>query len=519
MAMKPSMRTSLSMLLGKIEVTRGTDPIPNSINDAFLVGELDIQLDPTPLERNVFRQSFSPVPNGVGRKVVNVTFSHEIKSSGDVGVTRPKLGAMLRACGMKERLITAGAANQIETPTKFGIVNGVQPTWDKTAAPTSRFGSYLVEVVVGGPSATAVLRVSRWASSAADDTVLPNVRIAARVNDSALTTLTLDNSVKTAPTFTVAGTVTEGDDLYAVIGGVVFPYTVAAAETASTVATALAALIDADPRLSATAVAGVITVGYVGNAAGVVATSGTTAIALGASGATITPTWTGNLTVGQKWVVVLYEEGYHYKPTSKNVEVETITLYVFKDGVLHKVTSCMGTVTFAGEAGALGLASFEFQGNYDDPVEEPTPLDAVFEETIPPQVELAQMSIAGDNDFCAQSFTFALGNTMNLKECINAREGYEGTQITGREPTAQLNPEATYEAYTGMWSNFALSEQFPLHLRVGSVAGNIVRFYAERSNFTGLTYGDRNNVVTLEAEFQLNGLSAAGDDELRVAFT
>lgn len=519
MAIKPSMRTSLSMLFGKIEVTRGIDPLPNAVNDAFLVGDLDIQLDPTPLERNIFRQSFSPVPTGVGRKVVNVNFSHEIKSSGDVGTTRPKLGTLLRACGMRERLVTAGAANQIETPSPFGTVKGPIVTFAKTTAPTSLYGSYLIEVVTGGASAAAAVQVTRWASGAEDATVLPNTRMDARTNDSASGTLTLNNTVRTAPTFTVGGTVAEGDTFYAIVGGVVFEYTAVNGDVAADVATALTALIDADTRLTATAVGPVITVGFAGGSAPVVVTTDVTAVDLGASGAEVTLSWTGNLVVGQKWVVVLYETGYMYRPTSRNNEVETITLYVFKDGVLHKVTSCMGTVTFTGEAGQVAVANFEFQGNYLDPVEEPTPLDASFEETIPPQVELAQMSISGDNDFCAQSFTFALGNTINLKECINAGDGYDGAQITGREPTAQLNPEATYEAYTGMWANFAQSNQFPLHVRVGSVAGNIVRMYAERTNFTGLTYGDRNNVVTLEATFQLNGLTAYGDDELRVAFT
>lgn len=515
---KPSMRTSLSMLLGKIETTRGTDAQPNAVDDAFLAGDVDVQLDPTPLERNIFRQSFSPIPNGIGRKVVNLNFSHEIKSSGDVGTTRPKLGALLRACGMKERLITVGAANQIENPIRFGIVNGVQPAWAKSAAPTSRFGSYLLEVVTGGPSATAEIQVSRWGSGVEDATVLPNTRHDARANDSATTTLTLDASDLTSLEFTVAGTPAEGDTLYAVIGGVVFEYTLDALDDVDSTATALAALIDADPRLTASATLGVITVGFASGAAPVVVTSGTTAIALGASGATVTPTWTGNLTKGQKWIVQLYETGYQYKPTSKFSEMETMTFYVFKDGVLHKITGCQGTVTFTGEAGQIAQANFEFQGNYLDPVEEPTPLDAVFEQSIPPQVELAQMSIKGDNDFCAQSFTFTLGNQITLKECINASDGYDGSQITGREPTAALNPEATYEAYTGMWADFSEAEQFPIHLRVGSDVGNTVRFYADRVNFTGLTYGDRNNAVTLESTFQLNGVSSAGDDELRVAF-
>jgi hypothetical protein len=514
MAVKPSMKTQLSLLFGKLEAIRGVDPIPDGENDAFLVGDLDIQLDPTQLERNIFSTSFSPVPTGVGRKVVNVTFNAELKGSGSTD--RPKLGTLLRACGMRELLVTPGAATQIETPVKYGKTKGGKVDWAKTAAPTLGFGSYLVEVVTAGAAAAAQVMVSRWATGEVDQSVFPNTRLDARVNNSALTTLTLDKTDMTAPTFTVGGTVTEGNDLYAVIGGVTFPYTVTSADVdADDVATNLAALISADPRVTATALAGVITIAYVGNAA---AQPVNAAIELGDSGATITPTQTGDLVVGQQWVVSLYETGYTYRPTSKSKDVESMTFYVFKDGTLHKVTSCSGTVTFTGTAGQIGQAAFDFQGNYLDPVEEPTPLDAEFEETEPPQVELAQMSIAGDSDLCAESFTYTLGNETNLKDCINAKDGFDGSQITDRTPTAQLNPEASYEAYVGAWANFSAAKQFPLHTRVGTELGNMVRFYAERANFTGLSYGDRNGAVTFEMDFQLNGLAPAGDDELRVSF-
>lgn len=516
---KPTMKTSLSFLLGKIEATRGVDPLPTAAADAFLVGDLDYQVDPTPLERNVFQRSFSPVPSGVGRKVINITFNAEIKGAGDVGTTRPKLGTLLRACGMRELLVTAGASTQIEDPVAFGAVTGPTATFTKDAAPTQTYGSYRIKVVTGGASATAAVQVSRWGNGEDDATVLPNTRHEARQNDSATTTLTLNDADLTSLEFTVGGAFQAGDTLYATIGGCTFAYTVQAGDTDTDgVATALAALITADARLSASATLSVITVTFASGAAPTVLTSGTTAIPLGNTSATVTATWTGNLVEGQEWIVQTYELGYMYRPESNQSNVESITLYVFKDGVLHKATSCTGTVTFSGESGQLGQAAFEFQGNYLDPVEEPTPLDAVFEGTIPPQVELAQMSIAGDSDFCAQSFTYTLGNEINLKECINAQDGYDGSQITGRSPTAQLNPEATYEAFHGWWNIFANAGQIALHTRVGSVAGNRMRIYADNVTFSGLTYGDRNNAVTLESAFVLNGLSAAGDDEIRVAF-
>jgi hypothetical protein len=520
---KPEMLTERSLVLAKLETTRGVDSNPTIFDDAFLVGDLSLQLDPTTLDRNVMRPSFSPIPKGVGRKLVNISFSHEIKSSGDVGITRPKIGTLMLGCAFREEIITAGAATQIETPIVFGSTKGAAVTWAKTTAPTSKFGSYLVECVLGGASTVAKLRVTRWASSEKDTTVLPNTRTEARVNKNAGSTYALDASDMEALTFTVGGVPVEGDTLYTSICGLTFAYDVTEADEISASATddiaaAIAAEIDADARITASATGSVITVGFESNAAAVAVESGTTALALGDSGAEITPTFAGNLVKGQMWIVSLYEEGYMYRPTSESKKMGSLTLYVFMDGLLHVATASMGTVTFTGEAGGLGKATFEFTCNYADPVEEPMPFDATLEETQPSQVELAQMSIMGDNDFCAQSFTYTLANTINPRDCMNAADGYNGSIISNREPTAALNPEATYEAYTGMWKNFSKATQFPIHNRVGTEEGNIVRFYAERVTYTGLTYGDRNGTTTLEAEYSLNGLSSYGDDELRIAF-
>jgi hypothetical protein len=517
MAVKPNILTERTLILFKPQTARGTPATPDKLNDAMLVSGLSLALNPTKLERKVFRPSFSPIPSGVGRKLMKATFSHEIKSSGDVGITRPKVGTLMRCCGWKETLVTTGAASQIGEIVNNGLVVGPAVAWGKTAAPTSKFGSYRVTCVLGGASATAKLAVSRWGSGELDTTVLPNTRNEAASNDSALTTLTLNASNPISLVFTVGGTLTAGNTLYAVVGGVVFPYTVQAGDaTTAAVATAIAALIDADTRLVATVVGSAITVTFA--TAAVTVTSATTPVPLGSSGATITPTWTGNLVAGQEWIVQLYETGYMYQPMSDNVTMLVGTLWAYQDGQLSKITDCTGTVTFTGTAGNYSEAKFEFTGNYADPVEEPIPLDATFEPTVPSQLELAQMSISGDNDFCAQAFTITLANTINPKECMNKADGYDGSIISGRAPTAQLDPEATYEIYTGMWKNFSKSVQFPIAVRVGTDVGNTVRFYADRCNYTGLTYGDRNGLATLQANFQLNGVSWSGDDEIRVQF-
>lgn len=518
MTIKPTQSVARTLLFAKIESAKGVDANPSKLTDAFLIGNADIQLDPTVLERDLYSSSFSPNPGQVGRKVVNVTFDHEVKGSGANG-QRPKIGTLLRACGFQETTIAVGAATQIDTPVAFGSVNGVIPTWAKTAPPTQRYGSYLVNVVTGGASGAAKVQVTKHEQGDYDATLGNNLRYDVRTNYTATSTLAMSLADPSAPTITVGGTVTTGNVLYAVVMGEVFRLVVTSAMTTTAlIATALAALIDADPRFTATAVASVITIGFALGAVVTTLTSGSTAIPLGDSGASITPTWSGNLTVGQQFVVVLHEAGYLYKPLSDTTLLESLTIYFYKDGNLHIVTGCQGTVTFNGESGGYANASFEFTGGFLAPVPEPLPTGAVYEQSQPPQVELAQMSIRGDKDFCAQSFTITVANDINPRDCLNGAEGLNGSNITGRTPTASLNPESSIDVYDDMWGAFARGETVPLHLRVGSVKNNQVRFFMPRASYTGLNYGDRNGTATKEPAFQLNRLSADGDDELRIYF-
>lgn len=518
----PRIYVERTALLVKPETVRGTDAQPDPLLDAFLCGNVEVSVDPQLLERDVYRPSFSPFANEVGRKVMRVSFTHEIKGAGNA-TDRPKLGTLLKGCHMREVFITAGAATQIEDPIVVGTITGPTVTWAKSAAPTQYFGSYIIRAVTGGASGAAEFQVFRWNQSDVDASVLMNTRHEATTNYYADTTLTLDMTDETSLVFTVGGTPVEGDSLYAVVGGNVFAYKVTAADVASatpvnTIATNLKNVIDAHALLTATATGADITVTFTGNAAPVTVTSGTTAVPLGDSGAEITPTWTGNITQGQMWLVQLYEEGYTYFPLSGGDEAQTVTIHVYADGQLYRMTAGFGTVTFSGTAGEYGSAQFEFSGNYTDPTMEPLPRNLAYELSRPPKVELAQLSIFGDKDFCAESFTITYGNEITERLCMNAEDGYSGSEVTDRAPTITVNPEGTLEVYKNMWGNFASGQEVPVHLRVGKVLNNMVRFYADNATYTGLTVGERNRVQVLEPTFQCNGVSAYGDDELRVAF-
>lgn len=516
-------------LLAKIETTRGQDALPVPALDAFLVGSVELSLDPQTLERDIYRPTFSPTPGEIGRKPFQLSFTHEIKGSGAVGL-RSKLGTLLRGCKMQEVLVVAGAESQIEEPIITGIVQGPDIAWERVAAPTQFFGSYLIRVTKAGASGVAEMQVTRWNQSEQDNTVMWNTRMDATNDYYGLTTLSIDLADESAPLFTVGGVVTLGDSIYAVVGGMVFKYTVDAtaigggsdtnADRLARVATALAAKIDEETLFTAVATDDEVAVTFAASADAVAVTSGTTVLELGDSGATLTPTWAGNLVLGQQFIVQLYEEGYMYRPLSDDELADTLTLHVYIDGQLYRMEGVTGTFTLTGTAGEYGSAAFEFTGQYREPDIQPLPTrELKYELTKPPKVELAQLSIRGSQDFCAESFTIEIGNDITDRLCMNEPDGYAGSESSGRTPTATVNPEGTLEVYSKMWGDFASGEEVPVHLRVGKNVGNMVRFYMDRATYSGLSTSDRNRVQVQEPQFQLNGVSAFGDDELRIAMT
>ena len=115
----------------------------------------------------------------------------------------------------------------------------------------------------------------------------------------------------------------------------------------------------------------------------------------GLSGATLTPTWSGALVAGQKWIVTVFPAGIKYQPTSVESQQESIALRLYKDGVLHEATGCYGTFKVNAQAGGRATVEFEFTGIYSTPTDAAFPAAPVFESTLPQQVELGRLHVDG----------------------------------------------------------------------------------------------------------------------------
>jgi len=418
------------LVLAKIEVTFNVDPVPVPGTDALLVAEPDYSVDPTVLERTNLKSSITPDPVVVARKVANLTFTHEVRGSGDVtGATAPAVGPLLQACGMSETQITSGTDTIIDdAPIP---VNGAAGTF--TFAKTTGY--------------------------ALDDK--PRV-------------VTLEC---TTP------------------GG-----------------TGVAAFTVSSPAVGGQAA---------DSSVGVVMTDAT-AFEIVTGDAEITPTIVDDFEAGDTYVIHVVPPGYLYEPVSESFD--SATFYTYYDGLRHIMTGARGTFTMEGSAGNFANFNFDFQGSYADPTDTAIPGGAVFESTLPNQVELANIFATGGIDgpspeLCAQEFNIDIGNNIVIRECINAVESVEGAVITARTPTGSFNPEMELEATHPFWANLGSGERVVFGFRVGKNVGNVVSVFAPYAQYSDLAYGNRNDIRIYDVTLNFAGGTDAGNDELRIHFS
>lgn len=239
----------------------------------------------------------------------------------------------------------------------------------------------------------------------------------------------------------------------------------------------------------------------------------TGALSIGTRGLSITPTAAGPLTVGQTWFTYLMPAGFIMQPVSTGFESMTMRLYI--DGVLHVMTGCRGTFSMSAKAGELGSMSWTFTGQYSAPTDAAVPANANLEKALPSMFEKAQLTIDG-YDAVVDNMSLDIRNDIQIRPDANSPEGYLGTRLVNRAPTMGIDPEATLVADQNFWQKLSDGTQMPFTCRFGDKVGNTVYLLAPSTQYTGLSYADRNGITNMAAEMQLSGI--VGDDEVQFLF-
>ena len=247
-----------------------------------------------------------------------------------------------------------------------------------------------------------------------------------------------------------------------------------------------------------------------GSAAAFVTTA--TAIDLGTKGLTLTPVFTGSLVAGQQWVIWLMPPGLSLTPISN--AFQSITMALHMDNVLHSMPGAFGTFEITAQAGNFAMVKWTFTGTYVEPTDDANP-SPTFETTLPSQVQLARLTVS-QFQAIVEKFTFNQGNDIQIRPSVSASDGYVGVRITARKPEGGIDPEADTVADNDFWGQFSAALRMPFQMRVGSVAGNTVWVIAPNTQYSGMTYQDRNGILTYDAGLRFS--RSVGNDEIAFFF-
>ncbi len=208
-------------------------------------------------------------------------------------------------------------------------------------------------------------------------------------------------------------------------------------------------------------------------------------------------------------------EAAKYKPCNKDADMNTCTIYIYKDGLCVKAVGCMGNFKFDGKYGEYPSITFDMEGIFSNAVDavNPTP---TYDSTEPVEMKNEGFTFGDWTDAVARDFSFETGNTLTSRGNINAASGLMPYVITARAPKWNSNIEAVLEATNSFWADYMNRNTVELSFTHGTVEGNIVEFSAPKANFDTPSFQEENSLNMYGLSGQL--LEDSGEDDFELIF-
>jgi hypothetical protein len=203
-----------------------------------------------------------------------------------------------------------------------------------------------------------------------------------------------------------------------------------------------------------------------------------------------------------------------YTPVSSSFDSVTIWLYI--DGRVHKLTGCRGDVKIKCEAGQMAMAEFTLQGRYADPtllaLASPT-----LESTTPAVCKSCVFTYNSRTSLVVKSAQLEMNNTVAKRPSLSDANAIVGFEITDRDPMLTIDPEAIIETSYNFRSDALGGNLRQVSWVVGATAGNICTFTIPKWNPYWPEYEDRDEILVekIKGECTQN----TGNDEVSIAFT
>lgn len=202
-----------------------------------------------------------------------------------------------------------------------------------------------------------------------------------------------------------------------------------------------------------------------------------------------------------------------YTPRSSGFE--TVTLYLYRTGLLYKLTYCQGTVQLTAAAGGRPMLSFNMMG-IPDVAAGTIPTGPTLQGTVPPVVKSAAFALGGYAATIA-SIGIDMQCDVQFVDDVNGASGFGGTSYVGRNPIATIDPLAVAPGTHNFWSKWQTGASEALTITLGATAGNIFDIDAPACVRRELNEQERNGALAYTIPIALS--RSSGDDEIAIVCT
>lgn len=196
----------------------------------------------------------------------------------------------------------------------------------------------------------------------------------------------------------------------------------------------------------------------------------------------------------------------------------------WEDGKLYCLAGARGNMKLSAKAGNPVKLSFDFSGTYIDPSEVAVPTPAGMSSFNPPSFLSAGLTLNFGSSFAAaefESLEIDLGNELSEAVDANSAAGLKFYALTGRKPTASIDPnlvsEATHDFFQILRAGTVGTIQTGV---IGSTAGNRFQIVSAACQYSKLAPDERSTRRSLSASLDLvSPATATEGQELQILFT
>jgi len=227
------------------------------------------------------------------------------------------------------------------------------------------------------------------------------------------------------------------------------------------------------------------------------------------------PSWADTFLPACGWVKNL--QVFTPRSEAPGANVKTLTISHYADGVLRKMTGCVGTFVVNLPTGKMGFIDWTFTGVWAGETD-----TAIITPTYPTDLNYKFASGACTWNSVAlfpATTTIDAGNVITMREDPSKSSGYLCGIITNRYPKVTTDAEKVLVASQDRDGAWLAGTENALALHCGGVPTSLLQFDAPKAQIIDIGYGDREKQIIDNLEFACNKNGATHDQELSITFT